>query len=186
MKNRFVIQYILHPRTTGVILLSSKKLACKMIRNIDFNKCSCIVEFGPGTGIFTEEILKRRNKNTIIILIEYNEEFYRILRSKYEDMENVHIINDSAENIDYYITKYDISKVNYIVSGLPFASLPREMTEIILEKTKSILSNGGVFITFQYTKLKISLISNYFKNIKIKKEFFNIPPAYVFTCINEI
>ncbi|GAA0777470.1 rRNA adenine N-6-methyltransferase family protein [Clostridium subterminale] len=186
MKNRFLIQYILHPRTTGAILPSSKKLACKMIGNIDFNKCGCIVEFGPGTGIFTEEILKRRNKNTIIILIEYNEEFYRILRSKYEDMENVHIINDSAENIDYYITKYDINKVNYIVSGLPFASLPREMTEIILEKTKSILSNGGVFITFQYTKLKISLISNYFKNIKIKKEFFNIPPAYVFTCINEI
>lgn len=186
MNNKFLMQYILKPRTTGAILPSSKKLAYKMIESIDFNKCNCIVEFGPGTGVFTEELLKRRSRNTTIILIEYNEEFYKILKSKYKDMENIHIINDSAENINYYLTKYNINKVDYIVSGLPFASLPMEMTNTILEKTKGILGNEGVFITFQYTKLKISLIHNYFKNIKSKKEFFNIPPAYVLTCRNEI
>ncbi|MGG7178363.1 class I SAM-dependent methyltransferase [Clostridium paraputrificum] len=186
MSKRFLRQYILHPRTTGAILPSSKRLACKMIGNIDFNKCNCIVEFGPGTGVFTEEILKRRNKNTKIILIEYNEEFYKILRSKYQGIDNVYVVNDSAENIDYYIDKYDINNVNYIVSGLPFASLPNEMTATILEKTKSILGNRGVFITFQYTKLKIAVINNYFKKIKAKKELFNIPPAYVFNCTNEI
>ena len=59
MKHRFLMQYILHPRTTGAIFPSSKKLACKMIESIDFNNCECIVEFGPGTGAFTEELLKR-------------------------------------------------------------------------------------------------------------------------------
>lgn len=186
MNTRFLMQYVLHPRTIGAVFPSSKKLSYKMIENINFNNCNCIVEFGPGTGVFTEEILKKRNRNTTIILIEYNEEFCQILKSKYEDMENVHIINDSAENIDFYITKYNISNVDYVVSGLPFASLPKEMTEIILEKTKKILGNGGIFITFQYTKFKMSLINSYFKNIKVNKELLNIPPAYVFNCTNDL
>lgn len=186
MNTRFLMQYIIHPRTTGAILPSSKKLSYKMIKNINFNKCNCIIEFGPGTGVFTEEILKRCNEKTKVILIEYNKEFFNILKNKYNHIENVYIINDSAENIDYYIDKYNITKVDYIVSGLPFASLPKEVTEIILEKTKIILSNGGAFITFQYTKLKMPLIKNYFKNIKVNREFFNIPPAYVFSCTNEM
>ncbi|EES49342.1 methyltransferase [Clostridium botulinum] len=186
MNARFLMQYFTHPRTTGAIMPSSKKLSYKMIENINFNKCNCIVEFGPGTGVFTEEILKRRNSNTIIMLIEYNEEFYKILKSKYGNIENVYIINDSAENIDYYINKYDITNVDYIVSGLPFASLPQEMSDKILEKSKIVLGDDGNFITFQYTKLKMSLINNYFKNIKAKKEFLNIPPAYVLSCTNKL
>lgn len=51
MKDNFFIQYITHPRTVGAILPSSKRLACKMIDNINFADCKCIVEFGPGTGI---------------------------------------------------------------------------------------------------------------------------------------
>lgn len=185
MNTRFLMQYILHPRTTGAIMPSSKKLSYKMIKNIDFNNCNCIVEFGPGTGIFTEEILRKRNSNTIIMLIECNEKFYKMLKNKYRYEENIYIIKDSAENIDYYINRYDINKVDYIVSGLPFTNLPKYMSETILEKTKMILGNDGVFITFQYTKLKMSLINNYFKNIKINKEFFNFPPAYVFRCTNK-
>lgn len=84
------------------------------------------------------------------------------------------------------LKKYDINKVDYIVSGLPFASLPKEMTEAILERTRKVLSHGGIFITFQYSKLKKSLINAYFQSINIKKEFINIPPAYVFYCTNEM
>lgn len=182
---KFLMQYITHPRTTGALMPSSKKLSNKMVENINFNNCNCIVELGPGTGVFTEEILKRKRGDTKVILIEYNENFYNILKEKYGYIKNVYIINDSAENIDHYVNKYDINKIDYIVSGLPFASLPKEMSETILNKSKSILGNEGIFITFQYTKFKIALINNYFKNIKSKKEFLNIPPAYVFNCTNK-
>lgn len=184
MNIKFLIQYIMHPRTTGAILPSSKRLSKKMIKEINFDKCNCIIELGPGTGVFTEEILKRRNVNTKVILIEYNREFYKLLKSKYDNIENVYIINDSAENIDCYIKKYSIGKVDYIVSGLPFASLPNDMSEAILDKSKSILGDKGSFITFQYTRFKKELINKYFKDIKINREILNIPPAYVFMCTN--
>lgn len=182
----FFIQYITHPRTTGAILPSSKRLAFKMIEGVNFNMCNCIVELGPGTGIFTDEILKKRNANTTLILIEYNSDFYKKLKSKYSNIKNIYIINDSAENIDYYINKYEINKVDYIVSGLPFASLPKEMSESILDKCKCVLGYKGSFIAFQYTKFKKSLINKYFKDININREILNIPPAYVFTCKNKL
>lgn len=184
MKDNFFIQYITHPRTVGAILPSSKRLAGKMIDNINFADCKCIVEFGPGTGIFTKEILKKRNENTIFFLIEYNKEFYNILVSKYGQLKNVHIINDSAENITHYIKEYCIESVDYIVSGLPFASLPKHTSEKILAESKKVLGDKGEFITFQYTKFKVSLINNYFKNLNSKRELLNIPPAYVFRCTN--
>lgn len=185
MNFRFILQYILHPRATGALLPSSKYLAYKMINNIDFDSCNCIIEFGPGTGVFTEELIICKKVETKLLLIESNTEFYNLLKSKYGHIKNMYIINDSAEKIGYYIDRYNIESVDYIVSGLPFTSLPKDMAEKILNNTKEILKDTGIFITFQYTMLKKSFISNFFKNIKVRKEFINFPPAYVLSCTNK-
>lgn len=63
----FIKEYITKPRTVGAILTSSKYIASRMIKNIDFNSASYIVEYGPGTGIFNEKIIKKRKRETIII-----------------------------------------------------------------------------------------------------------------------
>ncbi len=184
MNFEFIKQYLLHPKTTGAIMVSSNRLAEKMISGINIKACSCIVEYGPGTGVFTEKILEQRDNQTKVILIEYNQEFYKLLKEKYGKEYGVYIINDSAENIDIYLKKYNINKVDVIISGLPFASLPKKMSETILEKTKSIIGSTGIFITFQYSKLKKDLIKSYFSNVNWEKESFNIPPAYVLNCHN--
>lgn len=184
MNKKFIMEYIRHPRSVGAIAPSSSRLAGKMMEEIDFESSSCIVEYGPGTGVFTDEILKRRKKDTMLILIEYNEDFCRILREKYKNEENVFIIEGSAENIEEYLNTYGIARINYIISGLPFASLPKDMSERILDKTRMVLQGGGRFITFQYTKLKMPMIKNYFRSVKTKKEIFNLPPAYVLECSN--
>ena len=179
---KFIKEYIKNPRAIGAIAPSSKYLAKKMIQCIDFKNCECIVEYGPGTGVFTEKIIESKMKGTKLILIEVNDDMYKILRDKYSSNTNIYVINDSAENIENYLSVYEISKVDYIISGLPFASLPRETSHNILNKTKKILRDDGSFITFQYTLLKKDLINNYFNEIKIKREIKNIPPAYVLKC----
>lgn len=184
MEINFIKEYIIHPRTVGAILPSSSRLARKMIKNINFDICSCIVEYGPGTGVFTDEILKNRKEDTIFILLEYNRDFYELLKEKYKGEKNMYIINDSAEKVKYYLEKYSIKKVEYIVSGLPFASLPQSMSSQILKESKEILDKEGKFITFQYTKFKENTFKKYFKNVNYNREMINIPPAYVFTCEN--
>lgn len=181
----FFKQYVKSPRITGAVIPSSQKLACKMIENIDFLNAKCIVEYGPGTGVFTDKVVEGKKDDTLFLVIEYNYEFYKNLKEKYENRKNIVIINDSAENIYKYLKEYEIKKVDYIISGLPFASLPDEMSNNILYITKKILNFKGNFITFQYTKFKVKLFEKYFKNIDFKKVLINFPPAYVLKCCNE-
>lgn len=68
----FLFEYIKNPRSVGAVLPSSKYLATAMINAIDFENTNCIVEYGPGTGIFTEKILARVHPSTTVILIEQN------------------------------------------------------------------------------------------------------------------
>ncbi|NMM61813.1 SAM-dependent methyltransferase [Clostridium sp. P21] len=182
--SNFIKQYIKNPKTVGAIAPSSEKLAYRMVEDIDFLNASCIVEYGPGTGVFTEKILNRKKDSTIFIVIEYNVDFYKILKDKFKDRTNFILINDSAENLKEYLDKYSIDKVDYIVSGLPFASLPHDMSKKILSVTKETLKGKGEFITFQYTLFKMKLFRAYFDKIKIKKVLLNLPPAYVLKCKN--
>lgn len=51
----FLLEYIKNPRYIGAVAPSGKQLASKMISEIDFEKAKCIIEYGPGTGAFTEK-----------------------------------------------------------------------------------------------------------------------------------
>lgn len=178
----FILEYIKNPKAIGAIAPSSSYLANKMVESINFKNAKCIVEYGPGTGVFTEKILSRISEDTIVILIEINKNFYNKLNEVYGHKKNVIIINDSAENIDIILKKYSIKKVDYILSGLPFTSLPNEVSRNILIKTSKIIENKSQFITFQYSLLKLNFFREYFNNINYKKVRKNLPPAFVFIC----
>ncbi|WP_227939967.1 class I SAM-dependent methyltransferase [Alkalihalobacillus deserti] len=185
MKNLyFIIEYLLNPRTVGAITPSSKYLTNLMIDQFDLIKAKYIVEYGPGTGAFTDKIITEKGEQTILLLIESNGKFYQLLKNKYENEKNVFIINGTVEYIDKYLIDYGIPYVDYVFSGLPFASLPIPVSETILELTKTILKKEGRFITFQYTRCKRKFISQFFKEIEVIKEYRNLPPAYVYYCKN--
>lgn len=178
----FLLEYIKNPRKVGAIAPSSKYLAYEMINTINFQDTNCIVEYGPGTGVFTEKILARAKETTKIILIEVNKTFYNILQELYGHKRNVIILNDSAENIKDILKMHSIEKVDYIISGLPFASLPKTVSDCILDRSSEVLSKHGEFITFQYTLVKKKYIESFFRNMNHRKVVKNFPPAYVLKC----
>ena len=179
---KFIMQYILKPHTVGAILPSSRFLARKMVSFVEFDRCKTIVEYGPGTGVFTDEMLRLRNPGTKLILIEKNTGFADALKKKYANTENMAIINDSAENIGKLLNEHSMNHADCILSGLPFASLPTAVSESILVQTKTYLAHGGRFVTFQYTLLKKEFITKHFEETVIVRELRNIPPAYVLCC----
>ncbi len=181
----FLLQYVLHPRTVGAIKPSSKHLAQKMVEDVNFERAKCIVEIGAGTGVFTEQIIARKKDSTVLLVFEVNRDFCRQLKERYGKIPNVHVIYNSAEKIGYFLDKCRDSQADYIISGLPFASLPAELSHRILEQCQSRLTKDGAFLTFQYTRLKMKLLEQYFSHISIKKENKNVPPAYVMCCSNE-
>lgn len=134
--------------------------------------------------MFTDKLVRNKKRNTILILIEYNEKFCELLKDKYNDYENVVIVNDSAENIDKHLSKYKVKQVDYVLSGLPFASLPKSISSKILTKTRNIIKKNGLFITFQYTLMKKGYLGNFFEDISFDRVLYNLPPAYVLKCTN--
>ncbi len=177
----FIFQYFLHPRSVGAVKPSSKRLAQKMVEDVDFENAECIVEIGAGTGVFTEEIIRRRRKETKFFVFEINAVFFQELKKKYAKFPNVHIIHDTAANMRKYLVKYG-RQADCIISGLPFASLPKETSGKILRECRRCLSAQGSFITFQYTKCKLPLFRRFFPVISMQWEKRNVPPAYVLNC----
>lgn len=178
----FIREYIRHPRSVGAVIPSSRQLAKQIATPIYFDKASCIIEYGAGTGVFTQELISNKRPETLLLVIEANESFYKTLQSKYGHLERVHIIHGSAEHVAQYIRQYEVPKVDYVVSGLPFTSLPAALSSLILGQTAEVLGQEGKFITFQYSKVKHNFFRTFFADIQIKKVNCNVPPAYVFTC----
>ncbi len=184
MKSVFFIEYLKNIRTVGAVAPSSKYLANKMLSGVDFAKAKVIIEYGPGTGVFTTEIIKRKRPETKLFVIERNQVFSDVLVKKYTHQHNVYLINDSVEQIEKILKRHKVKHVDYIVSGLPFAALPAQVSEKILTSTAKLLGAHGMFVTFQYTMLKKNYMHGFFKHISITKEYRNLPPAYVFCCDN--
>ncbi|MFF2794191.1 class I SAM-dependent methyltransferase [Lysinibacillus xylanilyticus] len=177
----FLTEFIKHPKTIGAISPSSKKLAKKMVETISFENAQCIVELGPGTGSFTKELMKRKERSTKLILIENNEIFYGKLREQFEHEPSIIVIYGSAEDLCKYMSALNIEKIDYVVSGLPFTSLNPAVSSRILRNVKECLEDGK-FITFQYSLVRKSFIQNYFEDITHEKVWINFPPAYVLSC----
>ncbi|MDZ5471452.1 rRNA adenine N-6-methyltransferase family protein [Bacillus sp. 31A1R] len=178
----FIIQSITNPKKVGAIFPSSGFLGDRMVEGVNFQKAKVIVEYGPGTGVFTEKLLINRNPQTKVMLVENNKEFYLLLKEKFKREKNLFIVHGSAENIGKYLKEYHLPNPDYVISGLPFTSLPKEISQGILLNTCKILSKDGQFITFQYTKLKKAFIEQFFTKVEVKRELRNLPPAYILSC----
>lgn len=180
----FLWEYLKHPRAVGALAPSSRRLAETMMEPLDFRRAEVIVEYGPGTGAFTELLLARKRPETRLILIEQNPAFFRRLFSRYHGRENTTVQYGSAENAVRLLQECGVQKADAVVSGLPFTSLPQEVTLRVFAATKRLLGEEGIFVTFQYSRVKESLFSRYFSIQNVLQEKNNLPPAYVYVMKN--
>lgn len=180
----FLIEYLKHPRIIGAVAPSGNALARKMMIPIDFKSAEVIIEYGSGTGSFTRELVIRRKPDTVLILIEQNKAFCKELKKTFCNQPNLYIINGSAENVNDYLTEYGFKYADYIVSGLPFTSLPIKISDNILNATRRALGSKGKFITFQYSLVKKNFFENYFRISGCLRELKNLPPAYALVMRN--
>ena len=82
----FLLEYLKNPRFIGAVAPSGINLSRRMIRPINFKTAKVIVEYGPGTGSFTRELVIHRNPGTALLLIERNPLFCDELKKLYEIM----------------------------------------------------------------------------------------------------
>lgn len=164
-------------KTVGTITRSSQFVCKEMVSHVDFKKAKVIVELGAGDGVITEHILKNMRKDATLLCFEVNKLFCNKLRQIKDP--RFHVIEDSAENLKEYLHKMNLKEADFVVSAIPFVSLPDELGYSIVNTCKDNMKPGGLFIQIHYSLLAKKIYKNVFGNVDISFVPINIPPAFV-------
>lgn len=167
----------------GSVIPSSRFLSKKMLEPINFDQAKVIVELGPGTGVFTKELLSKMSANCHLVVIELNDAFFNDLQQKI-DHPNLHLVHGSAGDLTSILQRFNLAKADYILSSLPLTNFPVALRNSILEAIKGNLVEEGKFIQFQYTRGLKKLYGAHFEQVHIDYTILNFPPAFVYACTN--
>src|SRR3546814_9398915 len=74
----------------------------------------------------------------------------------------------------------EFEHADYVLSGLPFSTLPPGVGPKIAEETAEALRPGGAFLVYQFSPKVRDYISPHFDRIDKGFEWINIPPATLF------
>jgi phospholipid N-methyltransferase len=175
----FLRGFIKHPVMVGSIIPSSKATIDKMLAPVDWANCRLFVEYGPGVGTFTEQVLRRMAPDATLIAIDTNADFVRYLRGKFTDSRLLPVTG-SAADVRRIIADCGFDHADYVLSGLPFSTLPNGIGPRIAEETWEALRPGGAFLVYQFKKRVRDYMTPWFKRIDNGREWMNVPPCHLF------
>jgi phospholipid N-methyltransferase len=184
----FLAEFLRTPGRVGAIAPSSKGLARMMVSAVDPRSPSVVVEFGPGTGPFTEAILRKLGPGSRLIAIEQNDAFAGLLRKKFPDLDLVH---GSVEALPQILEARGGLPADFIISGLPWASFDWPLQHRILSAAAKGLRPGGHFATFAYVhglllpaawRFRRLLRATFAEVRQSQVVWRNLPPAFVYHC----
>ena len=184
----FFYNFVRHPKSTGAVFPSSRRLAEKMVDGVGLETANSVVELGPGTGAFTGAIAERLEDPGSYLGIELREKFAAIVKDKFP---HLLVVNDSAEKIVENLRKIDREKADAIISGLPWATFDSQLQKRIMTSVTAALAPGGKFATFTYLhacrlpagKRFRALLEDNFSDVRTSKTVWrNLPPAFVYHC----
>ena len=171
--------FIKHPVMVGSIIPSSRFTIAKMLAPVDWNECRLFVEYGPGVGTFCRPVLDRLRRDGMLIVIDTNPLFIDYLRATITDSRFVAVLG-SASDVEEIVRAHGHDHADYVLSGLPFSTLPDKVGPAIAEATWNILRPGGAFLVYQFTAAARHFMARHFKRIDNGFEVLNILPCYLF------
>lgn len=185
----FLKQFIVAPGDVGAVTPSSRVLAEVMVAKAQVSRATFVVELGPGTGAITKVICSHLPEAARFVALEINEEFIKILRERHP---GIHVIRDSAVNLQKRLLEQGADSCDAIVSGLPFASFDEKLQDDILAEVLRVLEPRGRFITFAYLQGAVlpkgrairRKLAERFSHVEMSSIIWrNFPPAQVFSAI---
>lgn len=175
----FLQGFIKHPVMVGSIMPSSGKLIRKMLAPVDWSATKLFVEYGPGVGTFCRPILDRMAPDAKLIAIDTNLDFIRYLRHDITDPRFA-AVHGSAADVRSIVSDHGHAAADYVLSGLPFSTLPPGVGATIGAETHAVLRPGGAFLVYQFSPKVRDFLDPHFANIDHGMEWWNVPPAQLY------
>ncbi|HZT27792.1 MAG TPA: methyltransferase [Pseudolabrys sp.] len=174
---QFIRTWIEKPLSTGAVMPSSKALARTMARYVDPDTGGPVIELGPGTGPVTAAMVERGVDPSRLILVEFNPDFCRLLRTRYP---RATVVQGDAYRLRRLLESYVRSPASAIVSGLPLVTKPVRTRLRLISDAMALLAPGAPFVQFTYAM--VTPIPKQLNGIKAEASeliWLNVPPARV-------
>jgi phosphatidylethanolamine/phosphatidyl-N-methylethanolamine N-methyltransferase len=174
---QFIRTWIEKPLSTGAVMPSSKALARTMARYVDTTATGPVIELGPGTGPVTEAMVERGVDPARLVLVEFNPDFCRLLRTRYP---RATVVQGDAYRLRRLLDTYIRSPASAIVSGLPLVTKPVRTRLRLISDAMALLAPGAPFVQFTYAM--VTPIPKALNGIKAEASeliWMNVPPARV-------
>ncbi len=148
---RFLRSWIDKPLMVGAVAPSSPELARRMASFVDPERPGLVVELGPGTGVVTEALLARGITPERIVGIEYDGDFFRLLRQRHP---GVHFVHGDAYRMRHAVAPFFDATLGRpiaaVVSSLPLFTRPLSDRIRLLDESLALMAPGAPFIQFSY------------------------------------
>lgn len=181
----FASNFVRHPRMLGSIIPSSRFLIKQVLEPVDWSRARVIVEYGPGVGSITSHILRRLRPDGHVVAIETNRDFVRFLGAAMPDP-RLHVVQGSAADVQEILERLGLPGASYIISGIPFSTMPDGLRTDIVRKTRAALEPGGAFLVYQFSSRVLPDLQRTFEVVKRGFEPLNVLPAHLFVCATEL
>jgi len=181
----FAKNFLHHPKMLGSLIPSSRFLIGRLLAKVDWTRAQTVVEYGPGVGTITAHILTRMQPNSRLVVFEMNEDFVRYLTRAFPDP-RLHVVHGSAETVQEELDRLKLDGADYIISGIPYTTMPVELRERIIRESREALKPGGAVLVYQFTRTVLPYLQTHFRQIRQDFEPRNILPARLFYCTQEL
>ena len=181
---QFLRGFLKNPVMVGSIIPSSRVLIEKMLRPVDWETTRLFVEYGPGVGTFTRPVLDLLGPDARLVTIDTNPDFTKFLKESIDDPRLIPVTG-SAADVETILEERGLGQADYVLSGLPFSTLPPGVGDDIAEATAKVIRPGGAFLVYQFSPKVKDFIDPHFERIERGFEWVNVPPATLFWAYRE-
>jgi len=163
----------------GSIIPSSRNTIEKMLAPVNWNECKLFVEYGPGVGTFCRPVLDRLPRDGALIVIDTNPLYIEYLRRTITDSRFTAVLG-SAADVEEIVRAHGHEKADYVLSGLPFSTLPDGVGPAIAAATHRVIRPGGAFLVYQFTSRARDYMARHFTRIESGFEALNVMPCFLY------
>jgi phosphatidylethanolamine/phosphatidyl-N-methylethanolamine N-methyltransferase len=179
---KFLRGFLRNPAQVGSVIPSSHHLEQRLVQCARAHEAKLVVELGPGTGGTTAALLKAMSPSAVLLGIELDGDFYRHLRSTLRDPRLL-LEQGSAESLSDYMDMHGLAAPDAIVSGIPFSTMPADVSDRIAATITHVLRPGGRFVAYQVRAHVADFVAPYLGDPDTEWEMVNVPPVRVFTWV---
>src|SRR3954464_4685412 len=110
----FLKRFLQRPFQVASIIPSSRALIRRVTGKMDFSKPRVIVEYGPGEGCHTREIVRQMHPDSQLILFELDTELAQHLADQFRDDSRVTILNSDCCLLSQELLKRGLKNCDYV------------------------------------------------------------------------